>query len=162
MTTGKLLLSSMSKRLTTLLLLPLSAIAMEENTRWEDAWVRSAPPGAAVAAAYGRLVHDGPEPVTITAVTSTLGAAAQMHDIVANGDQRRMVLVDARTLAPGEALVFAPGGLHIMLMEFEQAPAEGAEIQLCALTQNNNAICTAAPVRRDAPGSAHHDSGHHH
>ena len=162
MTTGKLLLRSVSKRLSTLLLLPLSAIAMEEHTRWEDAWVRSAPPGAAVAAAYGRLVNEGTQPLTITAVTSTLGAAAHMHDSVANGDQRRTVRADARTLAPGDALVFAPGGLHIMLMEFEQAPAKGAEIQLCALTQNNDAICTAAPVRRDAPGSAHSDSGHHH
>jgi len=160
--TGRLGFRSLSAPFLPLLLLPLSITAAEQSAHWEDAWVRSVPPGAAVAAAYGRLVHQGDEPVTITGVTSSLGAVAQMHDIIADGDQRRMVGVDASTVAPGEALVFSPGGRHIMLMEFEQAPAEGDEIELCAVTQDGDTICTMAPVRRNAPGSSHHDSGHHH
>ena len=163
--TGRSEFFSLSARFLPLLLLPLlpiSLTAAEQGAHWEDAWVRSVPPGAAVAAAYGRLVHQGDEPVTITSVTSSLGAVAQMHDIIADGDQRRMVGVDASTVAPGEALVFSPGGRHIMLMEFEQAPAEGDEIELCAVTQDGDTICTMAPVRRNAPGSSHHDSGHHH
>ena len=162
MTTVRPLLSAKVMRVVALCLLPLSAIATDDNAHWEDAWVRSVPPGAAVAAAYGSLMNQSAAPITITAVTSTLGAAAQMHDIVAEGDQRRMVHVETKTLAPGEALVFAPGGLHIMLMEFEQAPNEGDEIELCALTQDGTASCTAALVRRNAPASSHHDSGHHH
>lgn len=162
MTTVRVVFRSALTRVTMLLLLPLSAIAAQESARWEGAWVRSVPPGAAVAAAYGSLMNQSNEPITVTSVTSTLGSAAQMHDIVANGDLRRMVPVDARTLAPGEALVFKPGGLHIMLMEFEQAPVEGDEIELCALTQDHDAICTMAPVQRDARASAHHASGHHH
>jgi len=162
LTTVGPLLSAKVMRVIALCLLPLSAIAADDSPHWEDAWVRSVPPGAAVAAAYGSLTNRSPKPIAITAVTSNLGAAAQMHDIVAEGDQRRMVPVETKTLAPGEALVFAPGGLHIMLMEFEQAPNEGDEIELCALTQDGSAICTEAPVRRDAPGPSHHDSGHHH
>ena len=163
--TGSLGFRRLGARFLPLLLLPLmplSVSAAEQVTHWEDAWVRSVPPGAAVAAAYGRLVHRGAEPVTITAVTSNLGASAQMHDVIADGDQRRMVAIDATPLAPGAALVFSPGGRHIKLMEFEQAPAEGDEIELCAVTRDNTTICTMAPVRRDAPGSSHHDSGHHH
>ena len=163
--TGRSEFFSLSARFLPLLLLPLlpiSLTAAEQGAHWEDAWVRSVPPGAAVAAAYGRLVHHGAAPLTITGVTSSLGAKAQMHDIIADGDQRRMVAIDASPLAPGEALVFSPGGRHIMLMEFEQAPAEGETIELCAVTRDNATICTMAPVRRDAPGSSHHDSGHHH
>lgn len=145
-----------------LLLLPLSVMAAEKGAHWEDAWVRSVPPGAVVAGAYGRLVHRGAESVTITGVTSSLGASAQMHDVIADGDQRRMVAIDATPLAPGEALVFSPGGRHIMLMEFEQAPAEGDKIELCAVTEDKAAICTMAPVRRGAPESSHHNSEHHH
>ena len=162
MTTVRPLLSAKVMRVVALCLLPLSAIATDDSAHWKEAWVRSVPPGAAVAAAYGSLMNQSAAPITITAVTSTLGAAAQMHDIVAEGDQRRMVHVKTKTLAPREALVFAPGGLHIMLMEFEQAPNEGDEIELCALAQDGSAICTSALVRRNAPTSPHHDSGHHH
>ena len=162
MTTAGPLLSAKVMRVITLCLFPLSAIAADDRAQWEDAWVRSVPPGAAVAAAYGSLINRSPAPIAITAVTSNLGAVAQMHDTVAEGDQRRMVPVETKTLAPGEALVFAPGGLHIMLMEFEQAPNEGDDIELCALTQDGSAICTEAPVRRNEPAPSHHDSGHHH
>ena len=163
--TGRLGFRNLSAPFLSLLLLPLmplSVTAAEQGAHWEDAWVRSVPPGAAVAAAYGRLVHHGAAPLTITGVTSSVGAKAQMHDVIADGDQRRMVAIDTTPLAPGAALVFSPGGRHIMLMEFEQAPAEGETIELCAVTEDNADICTMAPVRRDAPGSSHHDSGHHH
>ncbi len=163
--TGRSEFFSLSARFLPLLLLPLlpvSLTAAEQGAHWEDAWVRSVPPGAAVAAAYGRLVHHGAAPLTITGVTSSLGAKAQMHDIIADGDQRRMVAIDATPLAPGAALVFSPGGRHIMLMEFEQAPAEGETVELCAVTEDNAAICTRSPLRRDAPGTTPQDSGHHH
>ncbi|MEL0137191.1 MAG: copper chaperone PCu(A)C [Halieaceae bacterium] len=162
MTASRLLLRSAGRWVAPLFLLPMAAVSAADDARWEGAWVRNVPPGAAVAAAYGSLLNSGSAPVTVTAVTSTLGAAAQMHDIVASGDQRRMVPVDARTLAPGEALVFTPGGLHIMLMEFAEAPKEGDAIELCAVTIDSETICTLAPVRRDAPAAAHHDAGHHH
>ena len=162
LTTARSLLRTAVLWVTPLALFPLSAFATEGSAHWEGAWVRSVPPGAVVAAAYGNLVNRGDTAVTVTAVTSSLGTTAQMHDTVANGDQRRMVHVHAKTLAPGGTLVFAPGGLHIMLMEFTEAPAEDDEIELCAVTLDNNALCTRAPVRRDAPVSSHHDSGHHH
>ena len=58
--TGRLGFRNLSAPFLSLLILPLmplSVTAAEQGAHWEDAWVRSVPPGAAVAAAYGRLVH---------------------------------------------------------------------------------------------------------
>ena len=77
--------------------LPLSALA--EGLRWDNAWVRSMPPGTEVAAAYGRVTNDGDQTVVITAISSSVGEVAQIHDVIADGDQRRMVQLNAISLA---------------------------------------------------------------
>jgi len=93
---------------------PLSALA--EGLLWENAWVRSMPPGTEVAAAYGRVTNQSDKTVVITAISSSMGEAAQIHDVIADGDQRRMVQLDAVNLAAGESTEFKPGGQHIMLL----------------------------------------------
>jgi len=140
--------------------LPWSALA--EELLWEDAWVRSMPPGTEVAAAYGRITNQSDQTVVITAVNSSVGEVAQMHDVIANGDQRRMVQLDAVTLTAGETTEFMPGGQHIMLLGVTAPPPEGSLVELCLLTIHNAEHCTSAPVQRQAPMPATEQSGHHH
>ena len=139
-----------------------SPIAAEEMLHWQGAWVRSLPPGAEVTAAYGTLMNHGAEVVSITNISSTLGNEAQMHDVMSEGDQRRMVHLPSVDIAPGESLLFQPGGRHIMLIGVTETPAEGDDIELCAESAAGNRACTQAKVRRQAP--EHHDthSGHDH
>ncbi|MDG2460865.1 MAG: copper chaperone PCu(A)C [Luminiphilus sp.] len=134
----------------------------EETLRWEGAWVRSVPPGASVAAAYGKLVNDSMRAFTVTGVTSALSADAQMHDVIAEGDQRRMVPLDSVTVPPGASMAFVPGGRHIMLMGFDEPPREGAAVQLCAIASSRDPVCTEARVQRQAPMSHVDYSGDHH
>ena len=139
-----------------------SPIAAEEMLHWQGAWVRSLPPGAEVTAAYGTLMNHGAEVVSITNISSTLGNEAQMHDVMSEGDQRRMVHLPSVDIAPGESLLFQPGGRHIMLIGVTETLAEGNEIELCAESAVGTRACTQAKVRRQAP--EHHDthSGHDH
>ena len=133
----------------------------EEMLHWRDAWVRSLPPGAAVTAAYGSLMNHGSDTVTIVNLTSTAGAEAQMHDVIADGDQRKMVRLNSVDIAPGESMVFEPGGRHIMLLGITDAPEEGSDLALCALSAMGTEACTRAPVTRQAPGETE-PHGHHH
>lgn len=133
----------------------------DEMLHWRDAWVRSLPPGAAVTAAYGSLMNHGSDTVTIVNLTSTAGAEAQMHDVIADGDQRTMVRLNSVDIAPGESLVFEPGGRHIMLLGIADAPEEGSDLALCALSAMGTEACTRAPVTRQAPGETE-PHGHHH
>ena len=139
-----------------------SPTAAEEMLHWQGAWVRSLPPGAEVTAAYGTLMNHGAEVVSIADINSTLGNEAQMHDVLSEGDQRRMVQLPSVDIAPGESLVFQPGGRHIMLIGVTETPAEGSDIELCAESAAGTRACTQAKVSRQAP--EHHDahSGHHH
>ena len=140
--------------------LSFSSLA-DEMLHWRDAWVRSLPPGAAVMAAYGSLMNHGSDTVTIVNVTSTTGTEAQMHDVIADGDQRKMTQLNSVDIAPGESLVFEPGGRHIMLLGVTDAPEEGSDLALCALSAMGTEACTRAPVTRRAPGETE-PHGHHH
>lgn len=140
--------------------LPLSALA--EGLLWENAWVRSMPPGTEVAAAYGRVTNQSDKTVVITSMSSSVGEAAQIHDVIADGDQRRMVQLEAVSLAGGESTEFKPGGQHIMLLGVTTPPPEGSLVELCLLTANSAEHCASAPVQRQAPMPAAETSGHHH
>ena len=129
---------------------------------WKDAWVRSMPPAAQVTAAYGQLMNHGDEMITITGVTSTVGGEAQMHDVIAEGDQRRMTPLTSVEIAPGETLTFQPGGRHIMLLDVVDPPLEGSQVELCALSELGNRACTQAPIERQAPATQNAHTGHHH
>ena len=133
----------------------------DEMLHWRDAWVRSLPPGTAVTAAYGSLMNHGSDTVTIVNVTSTTGTEAQMHDVIADGDQRKMTQLNSVDIVPGESLVFEPGGRHIMLLGVTDAPEEGSDLALCALSAMGTEACTRAPVTRRAPGETE-PHGHHH
>ena len=140
--------------------LSLSSLA-DEMLHWRDAWVRSLPPGTAVTAAYGSLMNHGSDTVTIVNVTSTTGTEAQMHDVIADGDQRKMVQLNSLDIAPGESLVFEPGGRHVMLLGITDAPEEGSALALCAVSARGTEACTRATVTRQAPGATK-PHGHHH
>ena len=131
-----------------------------EMLHWKDVWVRSMPPGTQVTAAYGELMNHGDQTVTISAITADLGSEAQMHDVLADGDQRRMVQLETADIAPGASLIFEPGGRHIMIIGVGETPAEGSQVDICALSAAGTRACTQALISRQAPGA--HDSHDHH
>ena len=128
----------------------------ENMLHWREAWVRSMPPGTQVAAAYGELMNHGDQTVTIVQLTADLGTEAQMHDVIAEGDQRRMVQLETTDIAPGASLVFEPGGRHMMLLGLAEPPAEGSQVEICALSTAGSKACTQATVSRKTPGE--HDT----
>ena len=75
-------------------------------------------PGGGPAAGYLRLRNDGTETVRLTAVDSPAFANAMLHRSVEQDGEWSMRPVEgALEIAPGEALVFEPHGLHLMLMQ---------------------------------------------
>ena len=134
----------------------------QEMLHWKDVWVRGMPPGAQVTAAYGQLMNHGDHPVTLSGITSDVGTEAQMHDVIADGDQRRMVQLTLVEIAPHETLVFAPGGRHIMLLNVASPPPEGSRVEICAVSAVGSEACVQAPVQRQAPMDHSDHTGHHH
>ena len=140
-----------------------------ELLHWKEAWVRSMPPGTQVTAAYGILMNHSDETVTISQLTADLGSDAQVHDVLADGDQRRMVQIETADIAPGASLIFEPGGQHIMLIGVTEPLPEGGQVEICALSAAGAKVCTEAVISRQAPGGdntggPHTDmhNGHYH
>ncbi len=143
-------------------ILVASAAHSGEILHWQSVWVRAMPPGAQVTAAYGNLMNHGDETVQLSGIRSSVSGEAQMHDVMAEGDQRRMVQVMSVEIEPHATLVFEPGGRHIMLLEVSNPPTEGSTVEICALSAAGTESCTQATVERQAPNGHENHTGHHH
>ena len=133
----------------------------EEMLHWKDACVRSMPPGAQVSAAYGMLINHSDQTVTLSTVSSEISGTAEMHEVIAEGDQRRMAELESIRIAPHETLIFEPGGRHIMLLDIAAPPVEGEAVEICAVSAVATRACTAAAVRRQAPEAQDSHANHH-
>ena len=138
-----------------------SASHADEMLHWKDAWVRSMPPGAQVSAAYGMLMNHGDQTVTLSAVSSAMSATAEMHEVIADGDQRRMAELESIDIAPHETLIFEPGGRHIMLLDIAAPPVEGETVEICAVSAAGTRACAEAAVRGQATEAQESHANHH-
>ena len=132
-----------------------------EMLHWKDVWVRGIPPGAQVSAAYGMLMNHGDQTVTLLTVSSDISGTAEMHEVIADGDQRRMTELESIDIAPHETLIFEPGGRHIMLLNIAAPPIEGETVEICAVSAAGTRACTGAVVRRQSPATQDTHANHH-
>lgn len=100
---------------TSLLLWPGVAIAQAEITV-QNPWVKLAPPGAAVNAAYMNLGNDSPVEKIIVAVSADCCTQVMMHQTRREGDKVYMDHHDTLVIPAQSELRLAPGGLHLMLI----------------------------------------------
>ncbi|HEX5634160.1 MAG TPA: copper chaperone PCu(A)C [Gemmatimonadales bacterium] len=106
-----------------------------------------APPTQGEAAAYVSVVNRGRDPDTLLGVGSPMAGGAMVHRQVAEGGVVRMEHVDALPLAPGDSVVMAPGGLHIMLTSLESVPEPGDSIALVLRLARAGELAVTIPVR---------------
>lgn len=95
----------------------------QEAVSVQQAWVKLAPPGAAVNAAYMRLQNQSPTTQTIIAVSADCCTQVMMHESRREGDRMVMDHKERLDIPAQSELVLAPGGLHLMLMG-AQAPLD--------------------------------------
>jgi copper(I)-binding protein len=97
----------------------LSNAASAQSSKIEvtDAWAR--PPIGKVhnTTAYLTLVNRGGEPDRLLSVSTPAAEKAELHTTTREGDVMRMREVQNVELKPGAAVKFAPGGLHVMLLD---------------------------------------------
>src|SRR3546814_16191848 len=77
------------------------------------------------AAAYGTLVNTGSEAMRLVAVETPVAGRAETHRTVRDGDVMRMEPAEIVEVPAGAQVEFAPGGLHILLMDLTQPLTKG-------------------------------------
>lgn len=112
----------------------------------QEAWIR-ATPGVDVAAAYLTLRNAGTQPVVVTGVRSPAAESAMIHETKLINGESTMRPQESLRIAPGEAVRFAPGGLHIMLHGLKRPLAVGDEVPVTVLLEGGGSVTVLARVR---------------
>ena len=122
----------------------------DQGVRVEDPWIRAAPDGSALGAAYFVIENDGPG-LSLEGVTSDAHAQASIHETQLNDGISRMRHIESLAIGRGERVRFAPGGLHVMLMRPQRALRVGDSVTLTLAFSNGRPLPVSVPVRRDPP-----------
>jgi copper(I)-binding protein len=128
----------------------------------ENAWVRAMPPSQPNTAAYMSVKNHGNRSVQITGAYSEPRARVEMHTSVEAQGMVTMKQLRQVTVGPGEIVQFAPGGMHLMMLDLQRMPAAGEQVKLCLDFQSGASVCAQAEVRRASPSpddNLHHN--HH-
>ncbi len=139
-----------------LLMLPCLFAFADTTVVVRDAWVREAPPGAPVLAAYFTLENQGSKADRLVAVLSPDFAKTEIHATEIRAGVARMIALDALSVPPHAIVRLAPGGQHLMLHHPRRALAAGASIKLELRFDSGARLTVVAPVRRAESGAVHH------
>ena len=125
-----------------------------------DAWVRASLPMTDNTALYFTLHNTTDETVRLTSV-SVDGLTAEMHEsIMENGVARMEARPDGFEIPPGEHLMLAEGGKHVMLMGIKEPLAAGTEIEVTLEFEGADPVTFMAPVSEEAgPAMDHSQHG---
>ena len=82
-------------------------------------WARATPKGATVGAGYSTLRNNGSAADALTAIESDAAGSAQVHESKMDGGIMRMDGISSLSIPPGGAVVFKPGGYHVMFVDLK-------------------------------------------
>jgi copper(I)-binding protein len=131
-------------------------------------WSRPAVAGG-TAAGFMTVTNRGKTADALVAVETTLAKRAELHRSSMTGGVMRMAPVDRVQLAPGASAIFAPGGLHVMLVGLKAPLKVGDRAPATLVFASGVRIKTAFVVSVTPPAGAatggmggmdHGDMGH--
>ena len=117
----------------------------------ENAWIRAAPPGAAMLAGYATLKNDGDAAVVLTGASSPDFGDISLHESFNENGVARMRPLGDVSIAPGASVAFAPGGKHFMLMDAKRALKAGDAAKIHISTKSGSGADADFAVRDAAP-----------
>ena len=131
----------------------VSASVATSDVSVEGAWVRAAPPGAAMLAGYMTLRNSGKTPVRFEWTQSDAFGMVELHRSAMVNGMETMRPAGVQAIPAGGALRFEPGGLHLMLMDPRRALKVGDVVRFRLHFADGSFVDVAAPVAAQAPAS---------
>ncbi|MFQ5330405.1 MAG: copper chaperone PCu(A)C [Thermodesulfobacteriota bacterium] len=122
-----------------------------ETITVSDAYIQEVPPGAANSAAYMEIKNVGSGNRTLTAVSSPICRAAELHRSSHKGGLMRMEMVDSVEIKGGESVRLKPMGLHLMLIGLKSSLKRGGEAPLNLTFRDGTTVTVNARVGKGTP-----------
>jgi hypothetical protein len=88
-----------------------------------EPWARATIGQSRNTAAYLQLTNRGAEPDRLVGASTPVAGKVELHTTVREGDVMRMREMKSVELKPGQTVTFAPGGMHVMLLDVEPLAA---------------------------------------
>jgi copper(I)-binding protein len=104
------------------------ALSAESGLGFDQAWVRAAPPGARMMAAYGRFENHTDTALALSEFSSPAFRKVSLHRTFHLDGVSRMEAVSVLTVPAGGSVSLEPGGLHLMLHGPKSALALGSTV----------------------------------
>lgn len=118
----------------------------------KDAWVKAAPPGVKVLAAYMEINNSGDKPQVITGVSSPAFGSVEIHRSVIHNNMAHMEHLKELAIPAKGSAVLQQGGLHLMLMEAKKPLRSGDKVDMTFTLGSGEKIAVTAEVRSGKMG----------
>jgi copper(I)-binding protein len=146
----------MRLRLLTFALLFSAALAARaDDITVRDAWVREAPPGAAVLAAYLTLENHSERARQLVAARSPDFDRIEIHATVVRDGVASMMALETLDIEARGRTALAPGGTHLMLIGPHRPLSAGQRVALTLVFAGGETLELTVPVRSRAAEPEH-------
>lgn len=126
---------------------PVPALAGSEDVVVESPWARASIGTSRPGAAYMTVRNNGDEAVTIIRLSTPQAMMPEIHETATNAEGvSAMSPAGDITIAPGESVSLAPGGLHAMLMRLHKPMTEGETFPLTLIFSDGGEVTVDIPV----------------
>jgi copper(I)-binding protein len=143
------------------LLLTLSACSAPGDMEVHSAWVRPTARGEN-AAVYLTLHNHSSDDDELIGASSPAADAVELHESTMENDVMQMNMIMSVPIASEEEIVFAPGGLHIMLIGVKEALVLGGHIAVVLNFNNHEDIAVEVQIENAMPEEDHQEGGDDH
>lgn len=120
------------------------------------AWAAPTPGGVDVSAGYLTLRNTGVETDRLLGAESPRAGRVEVHDMIMDGAVMRMRRAESLVLDPGEEVLLAPGGQHLMFYQLSEPFTEGQEIPVRLRFERAGDVDVSLQVRRPTLEHAPH------
>jgi copper(I)-binding protein len=122
--------------------------AGDAGLAFDQAWVRSLPPGMKMTAAFGLLRNTGTEAIEVTSFASPQFGDVSLHRTQIVDGVSRMREVPALEIAAGDSIALEPGGYHLMLMMPTEPLPAGQAVTVEMTASDGRSFDFDVPVER--------------
>jgi hypothetical protein len=120
------------------------------------AWIREQADASGMTAAYFTLCNASASPVTLTGLSTPAAGLVELHNTTRDNDGVvSMAPTGDIVIAPGESLVFEPGGQHAMLMSLTGPIKSGDASSLTLQFSDGSTLEVEAMVHSATEAASH-------
>ena len=130
------------------------------NLEVSEAQVRLLPPSVPNTSAYFTIENTGSKDRVLISASSEIANKVELHSHVMKDGMMRMRQQEKVIIPAGEKVVFAPGGLHLMIFGLIDPLRVNQQVTFSLLTEDGETVIINGKVAR--PGNEKPKQHHHH